>query len=486
MDALTLISLKHQNVPGTLPPGFGRVTVHQLPVEILVQIFLFCLPSGPPFPLDPSPFASQNRASLLLCQVCSSWRRIALQTQALWTCLVLEVSVKDSQEVSERHSQAASHWFSRAGCHLVDLVVRAYVDPSEPSNHWGLDQTYFANFMMQLVRPRAERIRSLHLSFKELYDILCLLHFQNDKDALPHHVWSFPNLEYLTLDLDIFCVETVVLTALKSIPKLHTVVLDGVIISNEDNVHLPWAQLTSLTIHDIEEPIFRVLMAQCPALETGYFSMRDGESGELPTLDVTLTLLTSLTIYFLVGFNPSIFDGIHFPALDDVGLFLTCDISDPVWTAPEHMFRQLASVTKLSLGGRIAAPDMINILRATKNVTNFKVEVEDGHGEVLRALTLAGESENEQLLLPNLRVMHVRTCPRRRGSEPFSVAAFVEMVASRSPSGAGPLGVAPLRDVWVGIPPYPNTLEADVDAGLEQLGHKTEISQVRYYEEDEE
>ena len=112
------------------------------------------------------------------------------------------------------------------------------------------------------------------------------------------------------------------------------------------------------------------------------------------------------------------------------------------------MFRQLASIAVLSPGKQIPAPDMIGIFCATTNVTTFRVQVEDGHGEVLKALTLNGESENEEVLLPKLREIYVRTCPRH-GSEPFAVAAFVEMVVSRSPSGVGASGVAPLRDVCI-------------------------------------
>ena len=459
MDALSLISLNHKNI--LFPLRSGPV-IHRLPVEILVEVFLFC------------------QAPLLLSRVCSSWRRIALQTPALWTRLVMEVSFDDTWEVPEQHTQAASYWFSHAGSHLVDLVVRA--DTDYPSLHAGPNARYFADFMMELVWPRAERIRSLRLSFEGMYDICCLLQYQDDEDTLPHHVWNFPHLEYLTIDLDTFNVDGVELTALRSVPKLHTVVLGCVILSKEFDIHLPWAQLTSLTIEDIEEPLFPVLMAQCLALQTGCFSIRDTDfKEELPAVDATLTRLTTFTIHSVNEFNPSVLDGIHFPALNNFSLFLMQRIDDFVWKASEHMFRQLASITTLSLGEHITAPDMINILRATENVTTFKVEVEDGHGEVLKALTLVGGSGNGEVLLPKLGVVHVRECPRSH-SEPFAVIAFVEMVASRSPGDVEAWGVAPLRDVWVGILPYPSTLKADVDAVLKEWGHKTDMPQVRYEE----
>ena len=470
-----------RNILGTLPLPSSGCLVHRLPIEILAQIFMFCLSLRMPLLGNRAPSASGNQVPLLLCHVCSSWRQIALQTRALWTSLVMEISLEDTWEVPERHSQVASHWFSQAGSHLVDLVVRSDVNPESDTSFHVPDNRYLVDFMMQLVRPRVERIRSLHLSFQGLYDICCLLQFQDDEDVLPHHVWSFPNLEYLTLKLGIYVVEGVELTALQSLPKLHTVVLSSIIISHEGDIHLPWAQLTSLTIHDIDAPIFRILVAQFVALETGCFSIRDPDfEEELPTVNVTLTRLTTFIIYYVNDFAPSILDGIHFPALDNLTLFL----NNSVWTAPEHIFRQLASITTLSLGEHIAALDMINILRAANNVTKFQVEVEDGHGEVLKALTLTRESENQEVLLPKLRVMHVRTCPRS-DSEPFAVVAFVEMVASRSPSGVEAFGVAPLREVCLAIPEYSDMLVAEVDALLEQWAHKADMPQVRYedYEE---
>ena len=483
MDAPNIIPLKHQNIPRTLRLPLGLETaVHRLPVEILIEIFLFYLPPGRTLGRSLRVSASRRQAPLLLCHVCSSWRRIALQTPALWACLIMEVSGEDTQEVPERHSQVASHWFSQAGRHLVNLEIVDDIDHNGPSGR------YSANFMMQLVRPHVEKIRSLRLSFWDNYDICCLLQHQDDDGSFVEQVWSFPNLEYLTLELNTFRVEGAVVTAFRSMPKLRTFVLEvrnDTILSNQLNIHLPWSQLTSSTIDGIDQFAFRILITQCLVLETGCFGITGRAEEEPPTVDIlTLTRLTTLKVHFYGESSPRVFDGIHLPALDDFTLFLWYSVDDFIWIAPPHMFRQLGSITTLSLGERIAAPDMINILRGTTNVTVFKVQVEDGHREVFKALTLTGGSENEEILLPKLGVMYVRTSPGRRcGSEPFAVAAFVEMVASRSPGGVRPLGVSQLRDICVCIlGEDPNTLKADMDAVLEQWGHKRDMPQVQYEE----
>ena len=156
----------------------------------------------------------------------------------------MEVSVEDTLVVPERHSRAASYWFSQAGCHPIDLVVLPYIDPSlpDPMMHMCGNEKYFANFMIKLVRPRAERIRRLLLGFRDLYDSCCLLQYQDNADDLPHHFWGFPNLEYLTLNLHLdYRVDGAELTALESLPKLHIVVLNYVMLSNDLNIHLPWS-----------------------------------------------------------------------------------------------------------------------------------------------------------------------------------------------------------------------------------------------------
>jgi len=470
-NPIPLLIRKQENIPKTLPLGLGP-TVHRVPVEILVQIFWFCLPlQGLSDPWDLTPSACRNQAPLSLCHVCSSWRRIAMETPALWISLAMEVSLEDTLVVPERHGQVASFWISQAGCRLVDLWITSRSTADDDF------EKFSTNFMIQVVRPRAERIRSLHLSFNTIYDLLCLLQYQDHEDTLPHHVWSFPSLEYLIIDLYSFpSTARTMLTALQSMPKLHTVELSHVIVVNELIIQLPWAQLTSLTIYLIPESVFRVLMTQCPALETVHFSVRDRYfDEELLVVNVTLTRLTTFEVHFLGISGSSIFDGIHFPALNNLTLYLPYCIGEFTWTAPEHMFRHLAPITTLSLGGHIDPPNMIDILRQTKNVTTFKVEFGVGHGGVLKALTL---DEDEEVLLPTLSVLHVQMCAHH--CEPFAVVDFVEMVASRSPTGATPLDVTPLQEVWVGIPAYINTLKEELDAVLEQWGHKADMPRVQY------
>ena len=63
--------------------------IHDLPVEILTEILFFCLPEDRLNHRQPD----TTIAPMLLCQVCSNWRRIALNTPVLWVYLYLVCQV---------------------------------------------------------------------------------------------------------------------------------------------------------------------------------------------------------------------------------------------------------------------------------------------------------------------------------------------------------------------------------------------------------
>jgi len=451
-------------------------SIHRLPVEILTEIFLFCLiPKTDPSSTSPSVCSSQ--APLLLCHICSSWRQLALETPALWTSLTIEVIPRDTPVVPERHSEAASCWFSRSRNRLIDLEINqhAWIEFEE------YPDLYSTNFMIQLVQPQAERIRSLCLSFLDLHDLYCFLQYK-DEESLPSQVWSFPNLEYLTLNLhpyydDIDDGGNYVLTALESIPKLRTVVLNYVTMSNEPNINLPWAQLTCLVMKSVRESLWRILLTQCPALETGCFTFAQ-RWDTLPTVDITLDHLKSLAIYFPHPSDPSILNGIRFPALRDLSLYIMASEDFfPCKSEPEYTFLQLVPVTKLTLGAQISAHDINNLFRATRNVTTLSIEFRVSYTlDVFTALTLGAGSE--EILLPKLDTIHVTSCPSS-GSERFPIAALARMAMSRSPSALGALGVTPLREVFLGTTDDPATLRADLSAVLELWSYKTDMPRIR-------
>ncbi|KAJ7741175.1 hypothetical protein DFH07DRAFT_838243 [Mycena maculata] len=76
-----------------------------LPAEIISEIFLQCIPV---YPLCPR--RTGRGSPLLLGQICSEWREVALATPALWRAISL-----DGCAESENHTDFLESWLSRSG-----------------------------------------------------------------------------------------------------------------------------------------------------------------------------------------------------------------------------------------------------------------------------------------------------------------------------------------------------------------------------------
>ncbi|KZT20077.1 hypothetical protein NEOLEDRAFT_1025012, partial [Neolentinus lepideus HHB14362 ss-1] len=89
--------------------------LRRLPVELLSQIFMKCLPGGT--------FITPRRfsAPLLLMQVCSTWRRVALSTPGLWCYLKIELGPRDELPTQLGKADLMRTWLSRAGARPLNL-----------------------------------------------------------------------------------------------------------------------------------------------------------------------------------------------------------------------------------------------------------------------------------------------------------------------------------------------------------------------------
>lgn len=85
--------------------------ISQLPPEILSEIFLYCIPH------EQFPVACRTQAPLLLTQVSTSWRALALVSPDLWTAL--HINYKDPVE----DIPATDLWLSRSGNKPLTLSI---------------------------------------------------------------------------------------------------------------------------------------------------------------------------------------------------------------------------------------------------------------------------------------------------------------------------------------------------------------------------
>ncbi|KAJ6463608.1 hypothetical protein C8R47DRAFT_1026603, partial [Mycena vitilis] len=96
---------------------------HTLPPELVSEIFLDLLPT---YPECPPNFGVHS--PLVLCQVSSQWRAIAISTPTLWRAILVNVTSKDSDEKLTARLELMQSWLSRSG----DLPVSLSLDNTFP------------------------------------------------------------------------------------------------------------------------------------------------------------------------------------------------------------------------------------------------------------------------------------------------------------------------------------------------------------------
>ncbi|KAF7376676.1 hypothetical protein MSAN_00084600 [Mycena sanguinolenta] len=97
----------------------------RLPPDIVREIFVACLPSM-------YAVTSVREAPLVLCQICSAWRTIALSTPRLWSSLHLPIDFVLSKK--EQRMPAVARWLELSGACPISFSLLG------EGQDWGLTQ----------------------------------------------------------------------------------------------------------------------------------------------------------------------------------------------------------------------------------------------------------------------------------------------------------------------------------------------------------
>lgn len=116
----------------------------RLPIELWVKIFLLCLPD------EEFIVPNSHHAPLLLCQICTQWRQIAVGTPLLWNTLSIRASWR-----RRIWKSALECWLHRSG------NVSLYLDISIPT---FMDEGCLDHHVLKAVTATAGRWHHLRLS----------------------------------------------------------------------------------------------------------------------------------------------------------------------------------------------------------------------------------------------------------------------------------------------------------------------------------
>lgn len=315
-------------------------TPKRLPPEIVQEIFRHCIAFN--YPDEPP---SSSTAPLLLTQICSAWRKIALSTPFLWKNVVLDfIGVSDVESVQE----LAKLWIERCGSLPYAIKLSSHLP----------QKFQMSNPLPDLLRHKPTSISALDLELPAEY----LRHF-ND---LPLEM-QFENLESISVipvesERHIpssWCHTTPIF---ESAPKLKKIQLElSTNIYGLSALRFPWWQLTHLDIkcadgwcpHDAF-----VVFKQCKMLQTCDIRIETLEGIELEDI-LHFPHLEKLTLK-LSDFV--LFDILDIPSLKSLSIYPPRSLTHIIPLINFHRRCNL-KLEKLALGGTHPIDEVLSLLQ---------------------------------------------------------------------------------------------------------------------------
>jgi hypothetical protein len=281
-----------------------KVHIHDFPVEILTEIFLFCVPNDPLNRQQPD----TTIPPMLLCQVCSIWRRVAFSIPTIWVYLyyVAKIPLQESRAYELRNCirpvdiKFLNWWVGNS--QATSLIFRFefnFTGRNGQNRRWG------RIWKGMQVDPAVLFFRVLsNASGLYLNDFVCMLL----RKRLTHHNLEFPNLRSLAN-----LANSPSATPIGSILHLGSL---RHLIYHEPRTMLDngifWAYLTHISIRSlfISGTDWCILIRQLEALQVGEFmaivdTMATDTTTEYYSKDLPHLCELRLLLYFQnINFNP--------------------------------------------------------------------------------------------------------------------------------------------------------------------------------------
>ncbi|KAF8968486.1 hypothetical protein BDZ97DRAFT_1915951 [Flammula alnicola] len=233
--------------------------IRRLPVDVIQEIFAHCLP------MEHNPIISRHECPILLTQICSGWRSIALSTASLWASIHIPIPVPTNVvsgyytptpawdqlterqpllDAAKRRATAVKEWLGRSGACSLNITVyeREHSTPLEIYNiiidafiglasRWG-------KISFETPAANLERIAALSVTDVPMLHSLSIrgrsIHSGFQPDPNPNIVfWSKSGI-------------------LKA-PRLRDISY-SLVTENFTAFPLNWSQLTSISLHGIAWP----------------------------------------------------------------------------------------------------------------------------------------------------------------------------------------------------------------------------------------
>ncbi|KAF5342454.1 hypothetical protein D9611_001880 [Ephemerocybe angulata] len=361
------------------PPSMGSSPISELPLELLSEIFLFCLPE------EKYPTPSPTTAPMLLMHVCQAWRRVARHTQELWSTIHLNYRSLDEDV------PATGLWLSYSG--EAPLSLSLSIDFNERPH-----QSILNLLCRYAHRWKHVRFEFRHLSCPQVYNLAHAL------DNVP----MLSTFEFRARDVSTSNIAPIT-QLLSTAPHLKELTWVDDMADTETLLALPLPRLSRLSLSmNYGRLDYLELLDQCENLE--YIRLTRPSPDILPSQ--TPRLLTKLTSLNIARDITGILNHLILPSLKHVRVHLDADSSED----DNDRYSRLGVVTPAIASQKCWDPkDLIQLIeRSSCQVESLWINTPVTDDDLLACLQACDQS------LKSLTV---------RGKQPCS--ALVEMLTPR-------------------------------------------------------
>ncbi|KAJ7355909.1 hypothetical protein DFH08DRAFT_510893 [Mycena albidolilacea] len=352
-----------------------------LPLEILAEIFVYCLPE------DDFITPSLTTAPLVLCGVCRQWREVAGSTPKLWSSLAFDMQLAGS----DAYIDLCRTWLLRARSTPLYLSLQ---DPD------GQEPSKAALALLQMIAQLSPQWRNVDVDFGvELTRLLSIVGFAQG---------GFDQLEKLAFACTT-SPESII--SFSNAPRLREIFAPTY--PHVASIEFPWAQITSFRTCDIGLASCFDILGSASNLVNGTFEIR-GDRSPAPASILSLNHLQSLSLSGLLVSESStipmtIISNLKTPALTSLALrFASLYGRLHTWTtaAPFLSFvsRSACQLRTLSLSLTPMNTDcLISCLKAVPSLVHLKLEP-------LRVVDMGkvfAQLNGDTTFLPKLETLHV-------------------------------------------------------------------------------
>ncbi|KAJ7364261.1 hypothetical protein DFH08DRAFT_730841 [Mycena albidolilacea] len=394
----------------------------RIPPEVLGEIFVHCLPQ------DAFIDASVTHCPLLLTQISSNWRSVALMTPALWTSLKVNLSTTSCLP----NLPLIQAWITRSGSCPLSFSIEE-----------SIQKDYYEEGMitsaavLELYAPHYHRWRTIRLQYQDwrintgFLKLPCDVPPQSLQSLhLARDFWQPTEYDQLSLML--------------SAPRLRNCTW----VSNTDlgTLHAPFPQLTTLFLERplIAEDFMHILSESAKIELCQFFVLASAASNLAPPASPCVLRHNLRSLDLTADLFGPLFNQLELPSLTHISL-RRFDIGPhpaPVWPHQEFMsllMRSKCLLEQISLRDIDISPDqMIDCLRHTSLSLEKLILANDRrmqhiiiNDDVLRMLTWTRPDRGLNVC-PHLSMVKFWDC------HSSSDGVLADMIESRWKTDGGP------------------------------------------------